>query len=356
MRSGVVLLLVAACSWPEVTDEGVHVVVAADAGLEMCGGTLAHMDAFIASAAAEFGVTAPTGDDRITMYWVVEDFHERSPCKDPLSGGCANGSSTWVSSIPANHEFVHNLTVPWGGSSFFLEGIAVAYEGMGGSSAKLPRRAVSPLLPKTSSELLRTDDGYNTAGAFVAYLIETHGLDAYRRVVGEIERRDGVEGVDAAFLAGFGSSRIDTIKAFDATRRSCPYGAFTAKLVECAAPTIAWDGDTASLHRSLACEQDDAIGPYGGDLAVVFYTLDVPAGGDYEISVIGDRESDSTGIENAVSLAHCGGCELVVDERIEAGESPTVFTLPAGRYALRLSGPAMTPTSIGVRVTSLLAH
>ena len=348
--SAVAAALLVGCAGPEVTDEGVHVVVVADAGLEMCGGTLAHMDAFIAAAAREFGVEAPLGDDRLTLYWMVEAFHARSGC-DATATGCAQGSSAWVASVPVDHEFVHNLTEELGApTGFFVEGIAVAYEGLGGDG--MPEGSIEGLVSASSQTLLATPGSYVLAGAFSAYLVEQHGLAAYWRAYAAIDRDADDAAIDAAFVSAFGVSLADSIAGFDRARRSCPHGVSTAKLVECAAPTIEWRDGAASLHRSLACEQDDVIGPHAGDLAVALHTLEIPAGGEYEISVIGDHGQTANGTENTATLVRCGGCALPTSLRIEAGEPPRVVTLPAGRYALRLTGPATVPTSVGVRVAA----
>jgi len=125
----------------------------------------------------------------------------------------------------------------------------------------------------------------------------------------------------------------------------CPAYAYKTKLLECSAPELEWDGIALTHHRTLACAQDDVIGPYAGDATLVLHTLEVAESGAYELVVLGDP-ADAL----IVSIIGCGGCDAAALTS-SAGSLPRIGWLDAGRYSLRLWGPAEGLTSIGFRLS-----
>lgn len=359
-------LLCACNELPEVTEVGVHVEVAADPERELCGGTLAHMDELVARAAAELSVAAPTGDDRFRLYWLIDDdFFRRSGC--PKFGyACASGGTSYTRSVPVNHELIHNVSGPLGESrSFFVEGLAVAFEGLGdaimpsvygpGLGENLPDLDLHELVSITGSRELVERGAYPLAGAFVAFLIRRHGAAAFARAYTAIPYTAipytaSRSRIDREFREAFGETLDASVAAFEATARGCSRTGFDAKLIECAAPELAWSGDVFVHHRTLACEQADAVGPYIGDSVVVFNTLTIAEAGGYELSVLGEPAGLNEGLLGYVSLVPCTPCGgLEVSGR--TGMDPQTRWFEAGRYSLRLRGPAQTVTSIGLKLT-----
>ncbi|MBZ5715743.1 hypothetical protein [Nannocystis pusilla] len=331
---------------PEPNHFGAHVVVAADPGLEPCGGSLAHMDEFVARLSDHFGVEAPTDADRFVYYWLeVDGFPERSGCPE-IAAGCAPGDRTYAKSLPLNHELVHVVADAIGAPpSFFTEGLAVAFEGLGQvkSDDRPLRDDIHALLrARTGTELNRAG-GYSTAGAFTTFLVERHGLDAYLRAYAAMHWTDTERGIDRVFREEFGVSLDDSIAAFADREPDCGDLERDAKLLECAAPELEWDGDRLVHHRALACDQDDAVGPYANDSVVVFRTVTIPEGGDHIITVFGDDP------RNKVSLQPCTICDGQ-GLTVERDASPRTVALAAGRHSLRLHGPADLRTSLGVRI------
>jgi len=348
MRSALLLTVLAltAChELPEPDQSGAHLLVAADPGLELCGGSLAHMDLFIERLAAEFSLAAPTGDDRVILYWLEsERFDERTPCGRATTA-CARDDLSFSPFAPLNHELVHNLAVRVNQPlPVFTEGIAVAYEGLENDlfSFDDTSRDLHHLLTiQNYSELLRSG-GYPTAGAFTTYLVQAHGIEAYLNMFAAVGSRESVAGVDTIFRDEFGVSLDDSIAAYAASDvADCEPFERDAKLAECAAPELEWDRDRLALHRSIACDQDDAVGPYQGDSVVVFHTVTIPADGVYAIAVVGDDP------RNLVSLQPCTICGR---KGVVVGGSPRTVALAAGRHSLRLHGPASTRTSVGLRI------
>ncbi|MCY1062185.1 hypothetical protein [Nannocystis sp. SCPEA4] len=344
-------LLLACDDLPEVTVVGAHVEVAADPGRQLCGGTLAHMDAFVRSMSAELSLPPPTGVDRVRYFWLEnDDFHERAHCPR-FSTACAHSGASFARAAPENHELAHNVAGVLGGPNpIFNEGIAVAFEGLrdqfnvwlvnNSVGLGLPNVDLYDLLTARSSERLTELDGYPVAGAFVAFLIRRHGLDAFTRAYAALGPAESVAQIDHVFRDELGEPLADSVAEFDATARTCRHEGYDAKLVECAAPELPWSGDVLVHHRTLDCADDDAVGPYDGNTTIVFQTLEIREAGGYELRALADA---------AVSLVPCAPCSG--PEQVGASYlGPRTFWLAAGRYSVRLRGRANATTSVGFRL------
>lgn len=319
---------------PEVTAEGVHVVVAADPGLVPCGGALEHMDRHVAAVAEEFGVATPTGDDRVLLYWLeVEDFHVRAGCPAP-SGGCVHDGVAYSVNMPDSHELVHVLARPLGRMApYFREGLASAYEGF-----EVDRGAGGSAIATLESES-PWGVNYAMAGAFTRYLVEEFGAAdvlAMLRALPWLSLEE--EDLDGELRRRFGVTLAEVVAAFEAEYFACEDGVWRPLLGECAAPEIAWDGVEVGEHRVLACEQDDVVGPYVDDLAIVYRTLEIPQAGEYEVTVLMEEGTSLSFTPCATRCARTRG--------VQAGER-RVFELAAGRYAWRVHGRALAPGSVG---------
>jgi hypothetical protein len=358
-RSVLVLLALSACvdELPEVTIEGDHVVVAADPGLEMCAGTLAHMDDFMTRLAHEFSLDPPTGDIRTLLFWLDDQgFYERSRCP-PSAYACARGRYSFSPGVPVNHELVHNTGARIGDAPpFFTEGLAQAFEGLGRelvleefadeeSEPGIHIDTRELIATRTSSELSDSYRGYETAGAFMARLADRHGLDATLDLFAALKRSSSWNQIDVAFRDVLGVSLDDSIADFEATTANCSHQAYDPKLVECAAPELEWRHGRLTEHRAIGCDQDDAVGPYGNESVIVFRTFTIAGAGDYEFKVVGDTL-------NYIAVVPCdGGCAAGPGLELYANTPAKTMTLAAGRYSLRLRSRTGPRTSIGLSIT-----
>lgn len=330
---------------PEVSDEGAHVVIAADPGLDLCAGSIAHMDAFVAALSDAFALAPPAGEDRFTFYWLTpEGFHDRTLCPREASA-CAYFGKSFTPYAPHDHELVHNVAEAFGyPRPIFTEGLAVAFEGLadGAPDEGHGLLDVRGLLGFTTGVQLGRAGGYPTAGAFTGFLIQRHGLEAYLRMYAAVGPLESEGGIDTIFREELGASLDESIAEFE-QEPPCTRPARDAKLVECSAPALEWAGDRLTLHRAIACEQEDAVGPFTSGSAIVFYTVEIAEAGDYAIAVLGDDPA------NRVSLQPCTICS---DDgvAVDAGEPPRTFALAAGRHSVRLHGPTDTRTSVGLRI------
>ena len=343
-RSSAILVLAvaSACTDPVVEYEGVHVVLGADPELEPCAGTIPHMDEFIVRLSTEFGLVPPTGDDRIRFRWLRQSDYVDAGCP-PGSLGCASGDRVYSWHAPINHELVHAVASSVGRPrTFFVEGLAHAYEGLSRDDLGIGASA-SQVMPSIA---LNSDGARLTAGVFVAYLVERHGSDRFLRLYEEMPGSASVARIGHLFHEIYSVTLAESITEFETGYEGCRRDEYDAKLIECAAPEIEWDAGRIALFRSLDCEQQDAIGPYDGSYLQVFHSIVVPSDGEYEVNVIGDSPDDRSLITPRVDLNPCGSCSAGPGISIRAGERARV-PLVAGRYALRLRGPATVTTSIG---------
>jgi len=347
--------------------EGERVAVYAEPELAPCGGTLAHMDAFVVALAQEFALALPSGAERIRFHW--ETTASLMGRCSPGALGCVRDDEVFAASMPLNHELVHVVSGALGRPPAFLrEGLAVAYEGLGADLYGIGWAPEEPdlraLVTMSGPELAGLLGVYELVGGFTAFLIETYGLPAYLRVYGALAADAASADVDAAFREGFGDSFEATVVAFEADASACAHQRFDAKLLECAAPEVAWDGASYSERVERACEQDDAIGPYGdqppyGDQMLFLRTITIPTTGTYELRMAGDDAPSTTlpdtgyigGQALGVSLIRCGACDEGGWLTTRRGDAPRAWKLAAGRYALRVHALASEPAEVGFSLT-----
>lgn len=343
---------------PDVTVEGLHVRIAADSGLSLCAGSRSHMDEFVARAAAQFGLPPPTGEDRLMFYWLKgEDFYDRSHCR-ATALGCEEDGIIFSKEAPLDHELVHAIAHKLGHPPpFFTEGFAAAYSGLG-AIRKAPTISMYGVRESVfARDYLSVD--YGAAAAFNAFLVASHGIEAYLKAYALLPREPRATVVDDVFRDVFGASLAQLMDEFGATELPCSRAENDAKLVECAATEIAWDGLALEEFRQLSCEQADALGPYSGHELVVLKTLIVPQNGLFEITVTQDT-TDATGttagieeLPSAISLVPCGACGAGPSVAVSAADGTAVVTLAAGRHSLRFHGSSKLTTNVGLRIARI---
>ncbi|MBZ5710901.1 hypothetical protein [Nannocystis pusilla] len=345
-------LVLAACdTLPELRHEGRHVRIGTSPELELCAGTVEHMDRFIERMAAEFGVEPPTGDGRYTYYWLTrEDFVDLTPCPREVAG-CTLIETIYSTEAPLDHELVHLFA--YDTSTFFAEGLAVAYEGLGGGMADIrPTQVKRRDIWSSLLGALWFGISYDDAGAFVAYLLDRHGIPAFQAALPKFPLVPSRARLDGVFREAFGRSLAASVADFTGERERCPHFVYDRKLMECNAPAIAWDGEYHAEYRRLAADEPDAVGPYRGDELVILRTLDVATAGDYELEIVGVPLVGGSNIfiDLALSLVRCGGCDDGEPVNF-ATESQRRVTLPAGRYSLRLHASAQIDTRVAYSIT-----
>ncbi len=326
----------------------------------MCAGSMAHMDDFVTRLAAQFGVSPPSDEARIRFYWLTPDGVEEA-CGGPVLG-CAPGGVIYSHDAPLDHELVHAVASPLGlPRPLFAEGLAVEYENIGrgpmsdyfvGGSTD-----VSALVELGQVEF-SAQNGYRLAGAFTSFLIDRFGLGDYLLAYSSIERDASRTSIDQVFRDVFGISLEESIAEFAELPgylgERCNQPHFGAKLMECGAPELAWDGDSLTFESALSCGQDLVIGPFD-DKVQVLYTIMIPTQGVYELRMAGDEQAAeempdfSLGNQavTGVSIYHCGGCDAPGEMATWYGTTPRLAELSAGLYSVRIHGPAAMSGALG---------
>lgn len=344
-----------------VIDEGQHVVVFSDdEESKLCAGSMAHMDDFVERLAAEFGVPPPKNEKRIPFHWLTPERVEEV-CGGPVLG-CAPGGVIYTREAPLDHELVHAVAAPLGlPRPLFAEGLAVEYENFGRGPMSdyfiTGSEDVSALVELGQVEF-SAQDGYRLAGAFTSFLIDRFGLDDYLLTYSSIDRNADRASIDRVFLDVFGVSLESSIADFAELPGYlgdyCSQPQFGAKLMECGAPELAWDGDSLAFETTLSCGEGSALGPFD-DKVQVLHTIMIPTEGVFELRMRGDDQAadempDFTFGNQAVtgvSLYHCGGCEVYAEMATWYGSTPRRAELSAGLYSLRLHGPAAMSVPLG---------
>lgn len=292
------------------------------------------------------------------FYWLRnEDFYQRSHCM-ATALGCEEGGIIFAKEAPLDHELVHAIAHRLGHPPpFFTEGFAAAYGGLG-AIRKAPMISTYGVRESVFAQDYLSVD-YGAAGAFNAFLVASHGIEAYLEAYALLPREPRATVIDDVFRDVFGASLAQLMDDFAATELPCSRAENDAKLVECAAPEIAWDGLALEDVRQLSCEQGDALGPYNGHELVVLKTLVVPQNGLYEITVTQDTTdtTDATAdIEerpSAVSLVPCGACGAGPSVTVNASDGAAVVTLAAGRHSLRFHGSSELATNVSLRMVRI---
>lgn len=340
-------------SLPKVSHEGRRFVVAADPALVPCSGSLERMDDFVERIAKEFSV--PLSDNSfgpIRFFWLDTDgFHSRAPCDDAFLA-CTRPPDTVYSTVfPSFHEIVHAVALQLGHPpSFFAEGLAVAYQGLGDDIQSLGPVSldydVREFAGMTGVELSLEPGAYDAAGAFTSFLVSHFGLQSYLQVYAGLDRGATMGDIDLMFLEAFAVDFEGAVAAFeDSFVPFCARADHDSKLIECGAQEIAWDGSSLAVHKTISCSDQAAIGPFHGDSVVVMGTVNISEAGLYQLKTVGDPVSKGF---SGVTLHFCGPCVPLSSVRLGVGEPPRVVQLQAGRYSLRLHGSAAEETSLGV--------
>jgi hypothetical protein len=346
----------------EFSYEGEHVVVLADPGLELCGGTMRHMDDFVARLSDHFGVTPPTGAERIRFTWTDDEDRLAETCG--LGGiiGCTEGDHVYSLSVPHNHELVHSMAYRLAGLTrpFFAEGLANAYQGYRGGPvpahwADETTVGLDELVKLSVPEFVGIEGAYEKAGRFTAYLIAQHGMAKYLELYAALAASPELADLDAVFQEVLSVTFTESAAAFGPPWDKSGYDPL---LTECDAPEIAWDGQLLEMEEYIRCEDEHVIGPYfREDLAPTHtiaanYTIDIPVDGMYELRLAGN-DGEATDFPDylgewlfiGVSLISCpSGVESVMETR--AGGTPRLGHLSAGRHSLRILGNLDFPLNV----------
>lgn len=338
------LTLLTACGDPPLQAEGKFVNLYHDGIRTPCGGTLSALDRFVADLRAEFGAPPPTAG-AVEYYWVDEDMvTDRCP---RASSGCVQWPSErlYATLFPHTHEVVHAAAIPLGEApSWLSEGLAMAYQGSDDDDVTFRSPNALELIAEARA---LPSDLYGDAGAWVRHLVDRFGIAAVARYYAALPRLASARTTFKQFEEVFAVPLLDVALEFRDRFDGCSLTGMSINLWECGAPELPWDGDEIVVHRTLDCAQDDVVGPYDGDLATLFHTVDVAEPGLYELRFTATlHDGDVTASGNGLALARCdSSCELGLFTILAAGDTQ-ILALQPGRHYLELQGPAASATQV----------
>jgi len=337
------ILMIAACTDPPLQAESQYVRLHHDGTRTACGGTLPAIDRFLADMHAELGLAG--APDVVDYYWTDQDLvQDRCP---RASSGCVESRSgdLYATLFPHTHELVHAAASPLGEApSWFAEGLAMTYQGGDsdditfGSIDAFALIAIPVNLPSTH---------YGQAGLWVRHLLDNYGAREVARFYEELPYLAGASRVADTFERRFGDSLLDVAAEFAERSDGCTLTGMSENLWECGAPTLAWDADEIVVHRTLDCAQDDAVGPYDGDLTALFHTVDIAEAGLYELSFAATLQTeDIAATGNGLAFARCAStCEVGLYRTMNPGDRQ-VLALQPGLHYLEIVGPSTSATQV----------
>lgn len=338
--------LVAACGDPPLQEESRYFRLYHDDTRTPCRGTLPALDRYLEDLRAELGLPPPAPQE-VEYHWVDEDLLQDRCAR--ASSGCVQWPSDRLYAVwfPHTHEVVHAAANPLGEApSWLAEGLAMAYQGGDDNGVRFGELDARALVGQSRNLPAGL---YGAAGAWVRHLLDRFGAAAVVRFYADLSRLAGAREVDDSFARIFGEPLSVVTNEFRERFDGCSLTGMTKNLWECGADPLAWDGDTLLLHRTVDCAQDDVIGPYDGEIAAVFLTIDIDEPGLFDLRVEATlTDDDVAATTNGVALGSCAStCESNLHVEVSPGDTE-LLTLSRGRYYLELHAPSAAATQVAL--------
>ncbi len=308
-----------------------------DSEQSACAGTPAYLDRYAERIFEFFG--APLPADFQVAVRIGAAAAPCSNCYRPAEktlyiGSLGSSGINPLSTIQHElaHAFVDRL---WGRSiPFFNEGLAEAFAGIDLSGPALP---VGPMLDQPP---LGVD--YGAASRFIRFLIDTRGLDNFKRLFQGVKIAS-MDEIRAKFAEIYGES-FDAIEVeYLSKSERCRYQFDSCDPLEVEQVATYW-----SLSLAASCLDGDFYGGAdgeGGQMAAQ-RTLEVEFTGPYRLRTSRTSFVDSDGHPkpSRVILTRCGDCddqyvrELYDEEELQltAGGIYTISFVPAGESVISL--------------------
>jgi hypothetical protein len=348
------ILALAACGDPPLQEESRYFRLYHDDTRTPCRGTLPALDRYLEDLRAELGLPPPAPQE-VEYHWVDEDLLQDRCAR--ASSGCVQWPADRLYAVwfPHTHEVVHAAATPLGEApSWLAEGLAMTYQGGDNDGIRIGRVDAHAII--SGSRNLPAGQ-YIAAGAWVRHLLDRFGAPAVVRFYADLSRLAGEREVGDSFARIFGEPLPLVAAEFRERFDGCRLTGMTRNLWECGADPLEWDGDTLILHRTIDCAQDDVVGPYDGEVAVVFHTIDVDVPGLFDLRVDATHaDDDVAAVTNGVALGSCAStCESSLHALVSPGDTE-LLTLPRGRYYLELHAPSAAATAVAVSLRRITAE
>lgn len=302
---------------------GESLVYHAEPSATVCAGSFNFQDQYVRTLADMLKVDL---DRPISFSYLSTEVLE-DLCEQETILGCEFDGDAYSSRPMHFHELAHAVARRGdiGGSEAFREGFA---EVLGnGFEPKNLRVPIEPVL-RTFGYL---DEDYYTAGLFLRFLMERHGMDEVAAFLKRGSRDDSFEVISGVFADAFGEPLAAAMTDFG-DYPSCAAWSNRLALVECGLDPIPWEGDAWQTDSDVKCSDDDVLGPLVDGKSLVWATrglvLDSP--GTFMARTEAVIEGEAT-----ARLTRCGSCWDDLDVTVAPGAEKALM-LPAGRYYVSL--------------------
>lgn len=367
-RALAVIVTASACSEPDPFAEpdfvwrGDHLDIRGYgvAESDYCGGTFAHMDAYMGEVATLFGYEGPRPVLSIGPAQFVDQH-----CPDGRTG-CARYSNAFIldDRVPLDHELVHVATGTTTCPMPLAEGLAVYYS-MSYAFGDVPHDEIGAALRGALwPDGVLDGDHYPLVGHFVGFLIETRDLAQVLELCEVAGAYAELEQFEAAFTTVYGSSLDQLIAEYLDDYPACATRDTSRKLLECdqALDATLDLGQTIELDFEIDCTNSVTLGPreIAGEPDRVWVNRRVRLEPWLYPHVLRVNASDpSTGepVPAFVSFLPCGRCIDGIQSRtIDLPEGVSPLELPsvrAGEYVVEVRQPLEASTPLVLSIESV---
>lgn len=186
---------------------GEHLTVTSSEGVELCGGSIGFLDAYVGHVSSYWGASPPTDPFRLEL---------REQGEEDISGR-AGASQAWAGAEQSVlHELGHVVTISEDGVSAasLSEGFAAALDPLDPAGTW----GIGPGPAEDFAFLERADfepRHYQPAAQLTRFLIQRYGIEAYRRAYVAVRSDESAQEIEAAFVAVFGDEVYDAFDEFE---------------------------------------------------------------------------------------------------------------------------------------------
>lgn len=239
------------------------------------------------------------------------------------------------------HEITHVVANLGGlsGPTAFNEGFAEVFQD--GSASIL---AGTPLAQVLHGDVDDVAD-YHTAGRFVRFLIERHGLEVFVAFMRSTWRDAEFDEFAPIFAEVFGEP-IEAAMADFAEYPNCSSQSNRIALLDCALPPQPWDGPILTLGADVSCERSDVLGPNKLGLMYTSRAFGIAEAGSYRVS------SPASTSWSFARVSKCGSCWDSLEWTLGPGTSEA-HELTPGRYYVEFGRRVGEPAELSLQIERL---
>lgn len=192
-------------------------------------------------------------------------------------------------------------------------------------------------------------DGYQVAGAFAAYLVESSGLDSVLHLCELSGPYPSPDLFAEAALIAFDVPFDQILLEFD--DYDCVYSEYRSKVFECdGEPDLTVGAEIAELKLRLDCGSPTTVGPRHEEIWTLA-RLRVVSQGVYLAQAF-SAAGASEGVR--IELTDCGGCyDSVRTHRLSVDGPSDPIQLNARDYIVRVAGPPEFVDDVKLRLMAL---